>query len=290
MSMQTETDFNLADIIPVLLKNKRRIIFFVIVSLLLTTITLFVVPKYYKSTAIVVAANPALADKARLFNPNIEGLYSNYGSSDDLDRIYGIANLDTTFKTIVREFNLIKYYKLKSDSIALNEKKALIYLRDDLILQKTELNQLKIMVLTKDKFLSAQIVNRVVTFVHEMLQDVWRRSYQSSLDHLNQSIIDFEKEYHTISDSSTNKNKSASNVSLLKTKQNILLEQIQEYQKSANEFSLAIQNNAPALIEIEKGYPSAKADKPQKLDVLIAAFFISLIFACLATLIYNRKK
>lgn len=288
--MQTDSDFNLADIIVVLLKNKKQIIFFVITSLVLTTIALFIVPKYYRSAAIVVAANPALADKARLFNPNIEGLYSNYGSNDDLDRIYGIANLDTTFKTIIREFNLIKYYKLTSDIVDLNEKKALLYLRDDLILQKTELNQLKIMVLTKDKFMSAQIVNRVVTFVHEMLQDIWKRSYQSSLNHLNQSIAGFEKEYHKISDSSSNKTISSSNLNLLIIKRNTLLEQIQQYQKSANEFSLAIQNNTPALIEIEKGYPSAKADKPKKLDVLMAAFFISLIFASLAALIYNRKK
>jgi tetratricopeptide (TPR) repeat protein len=288
--MQHTSNFNLAEIVPVLLKNKKLIIGFVVISLVITSITLFIVPKYYRSTSVVVAANPALADKARLFNKNIEGLYSNYGSSDDLDRIYGIANLDTTFKTIIREFNLIQYYKLKEDSADLNERKALLYLRDDLILQKTELNQLKIMVLTKDKILSAKIVNRVVSFVHEILQNVWRKSYQSSLKHLQYSITLFEKEYKNLSDSIVNNSTNSTIVQLLSNKKNVLLDQINEYQKAANEFALAIQNNPPALIEIEKGYPSAKADKPKKLEVLTAAFFISFIFACLLVLFYKRKN
>lgn len=288
--MQHTSNFNLAETVPVLLKNKKLIIGFVIISLVITSITLFIVPKYYRSTSVVVAANPALADKARLFNTNIEGLYSNYGSSDDLDRIYGIANLDTTFKTIIREFNLIQYYKLKEDSADLNERKALLYLRDDLILQKTELNQLKIMVLTKDKILSAQIVNRVVSFVHEILQNVWRKSYQSSLKHLQYSITLFEKEYKNLSDSILNNSTNNTIVQLLSNKKYVILDQINEYQKAANEFALAIQNNPPALIEIEKGYPSAKADKPKKLEVLTAAFFISFIFACLLVLFYKRKN
>lgn len=288
--MQHTSNFNLAETVPVLLKNKKLIIGFVIISLVITSITLFIVPKYYRSTSVVVAANPALADKARLFNTNIEGLYSNYGSSDDLDRIYGIANLDTTFKTIIREFNLIQYYKLKEDSADLNERKALLYLRDDLILQKTELNQLKIMVLTKDKILSAKIVNRVVSFVHEILQNVWRKSYQSSLKHLQYSITLFEKEYKNLSDSILNNSTNNTIVQLLSNKKYVILDQINEYQKAANEFALAIQNNPPALIEIEKGYPSAKADKPKKLEVLTAAFFISFIFACLLVLFYKRKN
>lgn len=288
--MQHTSNFNLAEIVPVLLKNKKLIIGFVVISLVITSITLFIVPKYYRSTSVVVAANPALADKARLFNKNIEGLYSNYGSSDDLDRIYGIANLDTTFKTIIREFNLIQYYKLKEDSADLNERKALLYLRDDLILQKTELNQLKIMVLTKDKILSAKIVNRVVSFVHEILQNVWRKSYQSSLKHLQYSITLFEKEYKNLSDSIVNNSTNNTIVQLLSNKKYVILDQINEYQKAANEFALAIQNNPPALIEIEKGYPSAKADKPKKLEVLTAAFFISFIFACLLVLFYKRKN
>ena len=96
---QNTSPFNLIDIMEVLKRRKSFIGWFVFTSCIVTALLLFfVMPRYYKSTAVIVAANPALADKARLFNENIEGLYSDFGNEEDLDRLYGIAKLDTTYK------------------------------------------------------------------------------------------------------------------------------------------------------------------------------------------------
>jgi uncharacterized membrane protein len=44
------------------------------------------------------------------------------------------------------------------------------------------------------------------------------------------------------------------------------------------------------LIVLEKGAPAATSDKPDKLVVLLVAFFTSLAFAVLAILVYDRKQ
>jgi len=94
------------------------------------------VPKYYRSFAILVPANPALADKARLFNTNIEGLYSYFGTGDDLDRLFGIASMDTVYKQLVDSFHLVDYYQLTNADKGINRRKAVLELREDLTFQK----------------------------------------------------------------------------------------------------------------------------------------------------------
>jgi uncharacterized protein involved in exopolysaccharide biosynthesis len=285
-----QTDFNLLDIITVIKQQLKQIVLFVFVSLVVTIIILFLIPKYYKSAAIVVAANPALADKARLFNNNIQGLYSNFGSGDDLDRIDGLANLDTTFKLVVDEFKLADYYKLKDADIALRRRKAVLNLREDINLQKTDLNQFKIIVTTKHKQLSANIANRMVTIVQQMEESIWQKNYQTSLDKINVSINDLEKEVTSINEFLRHAEITADAALTYTNKREALLQQLKQYYTAANEFKLAISNNAPALYIIENATPAAKHDKPKKPDVLIAALIISFVFGCLIALLYSRKR
>ena len=128
--MQQNNSLNLIEVVAAIKKSRNQIIVFVFLSLAIAYSVLLLIPKYFQSTAIVVAANPALADKARFFNNNIQGLYSNFGSGDDLDRIYGLANLDTAYKLLVDEFELISYYQLNDDSIKLRRRKAVLLLKE----------------------------------------------------------------------------------------------------------------------------------------------------------------
>lgn len=284
------SELNLVDVVAVLRQQLKKIILFVCICLVIATATVFVMPKYYKSTAIVVAANPALADKARLFNNNIQGLYSNFGSGDDLDRIDGLANLDTTFKLIVDEFKLINYYKLKDENTALAKRKAVLNLREDVQLQKTDLGQFKFMVTTKDKQLSANIANKMVATVQQMEENIWQKNYQSSLAKINVSIKELEQEVAAINDSLKIMDITKDAALMYNNKREALLQQLKQYYTAANEFKLAISNKAPALYIIENAAPAAKHDKPKKLEVLIATLMISFVFGCLIALVYKRKQ
>lgn len=287
------TDFNLQHTVAVIKSTWRIILAFVVISLIVTSITLLIVPKYYRSFAVLVPANPALADKARLFNTNIEGLYSYFGTGDDLDRIFGIASMDTVYKQLVDSFKLVDYYRLSGNDKGVLRRKAVLELREDLTFQKTDLGQFKVFAWTKDKELSANLVNRLVAIVQNTEEAIWKESYQNSLKKLKASIATMEQEYKYISSNeikaSTGKNTAAENA-LLASKQQNLLVQINSYQKAANEFQLAINNNPPALYVMERAVPAAKSEKPNKWELLLVSFLASLIFAIIAVLIYKRES
>ena len=279
--------FNLVDTVAVLQKRWKTILWFVVATVAAATIAVFVVPQYYRSSSLLVSANPALADKARMFNNQIQGLYSYFGSGDDLDRINGVADMDTTYKQLVDEFALIDYYQLKDDSLALLRRNAVLHLRKDLTIQKTEQAQLKIICWTKDKALSAKLVNRMVAIIQETETAVWQKNYQQSLEQLNRSVANMEQQYQVLNDSisKTGGAKYALGTARLET----LLEQIKQYRKTADEFALAAATSPAAFYIMETAVPAAKAERPDKLGIILASMIVGFVFSCLLVLLSDRK-
>jgi LPS O-antigen subunit length determinant protein (WzzB/FepE family) len=278
--MQTSS-FNLVQTAGLLQKKWKTILFFVLASAATATVTVFMVPGYYKASATVVSANPALADKARLFNNNIQNLYSYFGSGDDLDRIYGVGDMDTTYRQLVDEFSLINYYQLHDESLPKLRRKAVLSLRSDISFQKTELNQLKIIAWTKNKQLSADLVNRMVAIIEETETGVWQKNYAQSIEKINSSIISMEREYRSAGDE---------NDPLVAVKKQSLVDQINQYHKMANEFTLAAQTPPAVLYVMESAAPAAKAERPDKPAIIIAAGLLGFVFSCLLVLVSNRNS
>ncbi len=279
--------FNLQQTISLLQSKWKQMLLFVMASLLVAAICLFLVPKQYYSSSLLVSANPSLSDKSHMLNPNIQGLYSIFGSGDDLERIYGIASTDTVFKLLVDEFKLVEYYKLKGVDLNRKRRKAVLDLRDDLSIQKTELSQLKISVFTKDPVLSAKIVNRMVAITKEKLEGIWRSGNEKLLFNFNRSIDSLSKAYQLSVNKIQLENNRLSQLELAKA--NSLLEQIQTQEKVLGEIKLAVENTAPAFFVLEPAVPAAKSEKPNIPEVLILTALISAIFSALALLIYNRE-
>ncbi len=283
-----QNTFNLTSVAAAIQQRWKTILFFVLASMAVATITVFVVPQYFKSAALVVSANPVLADKARLFNKQIQSLYSFFGSGDDLDRIYGIADMDTTYLKLVDEFPLIEYYGLSKDSIQVLRRKAALCLRKDISLQKTEKGQLQIIAWTKNKQLSADIVTRMVAIIQETESEIWRNNYQLLHSSLTKSLQNMELTYQALSDSLHKQSGAAA--ALFSAKQNALLEQIVQYQKSADECRLAILTTPAVLYVMESASPAARAERPDKTDIILAAGLLGLIFASLLVLVADRKN
>jgi hypothetical protein len=282
------SSFNLVTVVAALQKRWTTIVFFIIASVMAAAITVYLMPAYYRSTATLVSANPVLADKARFFNSNIQGLYSYFGSGDDLDRIAGIADLDTTYKKLVDEFDLIRYYKLENDSVTLLRRKAVLLLRKDLSLQKTDKNQLRIKVWTKDRDLSASLVNRMISLVEETESKVWQTHYRQAIGNLQQAVAGMETKYSTLSDSLLRA--APARKELLAVQMRTLLDQLQQYRKTADEFALALQTPPAVLYVQEAAVPAAKAERPDKLAILIATGLVSCVFICLLVLVNDRKQ
>lgn len=287
MSMP-DPSFNLLTIVAALRKRWTLVVFFVVASVAVAALTVWVVPAYYRSTATVVPANPALADKARLFNTNIQGLYSYFGSGDDLDRIYGVADMDTTYKQLVDEFSLVEYYRLTGDSFPQLRRKAVLRLRKDLDLQKTDKDQLLIRAWTRDRQLSANIVNRMVALIEATENTVWQNHYRLSMEQLEASISAMEAQYIQLGDSISRA--FPARKTILTARQASLLDQLQQYQKTRDEFRLAAQISPAVLYVMEKAVPAAKAERPDKTVILLAAGLLSFVFICLLVLVNDRKK
>lgn len=285
--MQTSS-FNLLTVVAALQKRWTTIVFFVIASVMAAAITVYVMPAHYRSTATIVSANPVLADKARFFNSNIQNLYSYFGSGDDLDRIAGIADLDTTYKKLVDEFDLINYYALSGDSVSLLRRKAVLFLRKDLSLQKTDKDQLLIKVWTKDRNLSASLVNRMVSLIEETESNLWQTHYSQAIGNLQQAVAGMETKYSTLSDSLLRA--TPARKELLALQMRTLLDQLQQYRKTADEFTLAIATPPAVLYVLEAAVPAAKAERPDKLAILIATGLVSCVFICLLVLVNDRKQ
>ncbi|GAC1441360.1 MAG: hypothetical protein NVSMB63_08850 [Sediminibacterium sp.] len=281
-------DFNLVHVAAVLQQKWKALVLIVLVTMVVATVTVFVVPPYYRSAATIVPANTLLADKARLFNNNIHQLYSYFGSGDDLDRIYGIANTDNSFKTLVDTFGLVSYYGLSGENLPLLRQKAVTALRKDLDLQKTDLNQLKIIAWTKDKNLSADLVNKMVAIIQQTASTLWQSNYNQSINKLEETIHSMETAYRQLNDS-TSKAAAAQQV-LWNVKTQTLLEQLKQYRKTADEFKLAGETNPPALYVLEKGAPASKAERPDKIAIILTAGLTGLAFGCLLLLAYQRKQ
>lgn len=283
-----QTSFNLISTAALLQKRWKAILFMVILSMVVAAITVWVVPKYYRSATLVVAANPLLADKARFFNNQIQSLYSYFGSGDDLDRIYSIADMDTTYQKLVDEYNLITYYRLQNDSLPLLRRKAVLQLRKDLSLQKTDKGQLQIIAWTKDKQLSANLVNRMVAIVQETEGTIWKNNYQLLYQNLTGAATVMEQQFKQTSDSL--RGASEATMALGNAKLKSLLEQITLYRQSANEYQLAAASVPAVLYVMEPGVPAAKSERPDIPGTLLAAGLLGLLFGMLLVLVADRKN
>jgi hypothetical protein len=285
--MQVDS-FNLQSTFLVLQNKWKQLVLFMLASIVVASISLFLVPKQYRSASILVSANPVLADKAHLTNPQIQGLYSVFGSGDDLERIYGIASMDTVYKQLVDEFNLIAYYNIKGTDQNLKRRKAMLDLKDDISIQKTELAQLKISIFTKNAELSANIVNRLVAITRNKEEAIWKEGHEKMLLNFNRSIDSLQKTYVAIYSKYNNVNVQKLELDIIKM--NSLLEKIQTQEKAVGEIKLAIDNNAPAMYVLETAVPAAKSEKPNIPEVLLLTALISFVFGSMALLVYHREE
>lgn len=278
----------MAETAGVLQQNWKKILLFTVLSALVATITVFLMPKQYRSTAKLISANPQLADKSRLFNDNIQGLYSYFGSGDDLDRIMGIADLDTTYKQLVDTYKLIEYYQLGNDPLPVLKRQAVLKLKKDLSFQRTEQGQLKIICWTKEQVLSASIVNTIIAIVEKQLETIWQANYEDMRDKLSRSVKETEQQYQRLTDSLTHT--SSAQALLIQRHMETLLDQLTQYRKTEATFKLMGETAPKALYVLESAVPAAKAERPDKPAIILAAAIAGFIFSLLVLLLGNRKQ
>ena len=147
----------------------KPILLLLLLSLTAVGVIVFTKRPEYRSVATAVPASTYSSDKARLFNNNIEQLYTALGTPDDLDLVVGTGKLDTVYLAVTRKFNLQDHYKMEEKGDAAIYKAAIL-LKKNSSVAKSEYGELKVSVWDTDKNLAPQLANAVMKQLQTMHQ------------------------------------------------------------------------------------------------------------------------
>ena len=155
------------DITELIKKWWKQILAVVVVSSLVVSFIVFSKPLQYVSVVTAVPASSYSSDRSKIFNENVQQLYSTLGTPDDLDLIVGTGNLDTVYLTVAQQYNLYDHYKMNEKGDAAINKAASI-LKKNTKVMKSEYGELKVKVWDTDKNLSPQLANAIMDQLQEL--------------------------------------------------------------------------------------------------------------------------
>lgn len=262
----------------------RRLLSLVVIAAVIATIIVFLVPRTYLGVTTALPAPDYTSDKSSVFSQNLQNLYSAFGSPDDLDKILGTARLDTVYRAVVEKLNLIDHYHIQNSPVSLQ--KAALCLKEKTRVLKTDYGELQVKVWDKNKWMAAEMANGIMEKLQQIHQDIQTASNTTILTKINDEYAEKKAEYQKLSDSLLH----TATPELLSAQKNTLLQQIQEYEKLSNQYKLMVSAKPQVLVIVEKATPALNPDKPNRLEVIIAAAVLSFIFGILGALILERQK
>lgn len=258
------------DITELLKRWWKQVFFSVLLATVAVGVLVFIQPLQYLSVSTAVPASAFTSDKSKIFNENIQALYSSLGTPDDLDLVTGTARLDTVYQSVADLFNLADHYKTKEKGEAARVKSALLLKKNSRVM-KSEYGELKVKVWDTDKNLAPQLANAIT----DQLQAIHTRLQNSGNEVILAGLLKRKSELMKQADSSDN--------SLIK-------EQLARYERYIGEYELMLDTRPPALIITEKAKASAYPDRPKRIQVIAATALLSFLFALLVALVLDRKK
>lgn len=269
------------DFFYLLSKWWKQILAVVLLSVIVVGIIVFIKPSKYLSVATAVPASGIASDKSRIFSENIEALYSNLGSPDELDVMVGTGQLDTVYLAVTDQFNLYDHYKIH-DQKEKSRLKSAELLKCNTEVQKSEYGELKVKVWDTDKDLAPQLANALMEKIQSIHQDVQSESNAAALNDLKAGMKKI-KDSIQLTQTSADMKTDTSGLGILKGL-------LQKYQQLIGEYQLMVDNKPPSLLVVERARPSLLPDKPKRLEILIATLILSFLFALLVSLILERGK
>jgi uncharacterized protein involved in exopolysaccharide biosynthesis len=252
----------------------KPILLVLVLSLVTTGVFVFTQRPEYRSVATAVPASTYSADKAKIFNNNIDQLYSALGSPDDLDLVLGTGKLDTVYLAVTRRFNLQDHYKTEEKGEAAITKAALL-LKKKCTVVKSEYGELKVSVWDTDKQLAPQLANAVLAQLQSIHQHLQQAGNEASL----QSLLAM-KEKLMIESALTKMDEVKVSISV----------RLAEYDKLIAEYQLVLSNPSLALIVVENARVSEWPDRPKRVQWMLGTAVLALLFGLLIAAVLESRK
>jgi LPS O-antigen subunit length determinant protein (WzzB/FepE family) len=248
----------------------KQILTVMLLALIAAGVILYLKPPQYLSTSTAVPANPYSADRSRVFNENIQLLYSTLGTTDDLDMIVGTGQLDTVYEAVTDAFNLYDHYKMGEKGDAARAK-AVVLLKKYSRVMKTEYGELRVKVWDTDKRLAPQLADAIMNTIQNIHKNLQSAGNESVLNGLVLARKKLLAELDTI------------NTPFFQGK-------LQQYDKLISEYQLMIDSKPPALVVVEKGTSPSWPDRPKKFQVLVLTAILGFVFGLFLALALERRK
>jgi capsular polysaccharide biosynthesis protein len=272
------------DLLLVFSRWWKMIIGLTILATVITLVVSLLIPKEYLSTATALPANGAMADKSSIFNNNIEVLYSEFGTTDDLDRLEGTGKLDTIYLAAANQFKLADHYKIHSPGDG--QYKAAMRLKKHTDISKSGYGELKIKVWDSEPAMAADICNYLLQTIQSIHQKLQSENNTLVLDKLKSDY----KWRQNASAGNEDSSKRIENRNAPAGEKEFSGVELIEYRRLISQYEVALKTNAPVLLVVEHGHPSPWADKPDVVLNVSASFFAALIFSVLLSVFMESRK
>lgn len=245
-------------------KKWKIAVFVSIASIVALAVSLFL-PEQYLSQASLLPANSKLMDKQRLYEDNIQELYSAYGNAEDLDRLFATMHSGAVIHHVADSLKLIDHYGLgdKKNAKAVAQKK----LEKNIKMLRTEYGELQLRVWDKDPAKAEQIANAMIARCQEVFDGMFRSFYDRSIGSLNAELA--AKRQTGDSTAANRKHRLAG-----------IEQKIEEYE-------LTRLNPPAAFFVMEKPSVSTMPDRP-KLLLNVAISFLASLFTIIAWIAASR--
>jgi uncharacterized protein involved in exopolysaccharide biosynthesis len=281
------------DLLLVFVKRWKLILIITFLATLIAFLFALLSPKKYLSVATALPVNSVTADKARMFSQNIEALYSDFGTADELDRLEGTAALDTIFIDASKELGLPAHYSLPA--VGEGPYKAAMDLKKNTKINRSSYGELKVKVWDEDRNEAAVLSNFLMQKLQELHQHLQNQRNVSVLEKIKEEYDLKQKEYLQLADSlekqiDTSVGFELARKEISKTKLTALAEQLQQYEKMIGEYQLAASTNAPVLLVVENARPPLWPDKPKVVPTVLVTFFGAFLFSYLIALFIEGRK
>jgi hypothetical protein len=274
------------DILSIFFKWWKMILGLTLLAALLALAACLLSPKQYASVATALPGNSVLSDKGRIFNENLQYLYSRLGSPDELDRIEGTAALDTIYIAAAAHHQLVQHYSIDPSPDALLI--AALELKGHSKISRSGYGELKVRVWDKDRHLASALANTLLENLQEFYRNLLAHDNAAILQGLREELGVKQRQLQLASDSLRYLEAAADT---MVARRDALLEQVKELEKLSAEYELTLQTTPQVLITVEQARPSLKPDKPRIAQTVLLTAFASLVFFfLLALLIESRKR
>jgi hypothetical protein len=270
------------DLLTIFARWWKAILGLTLAVAVIALIILFASQKQYLSVVTALPANSLGFDKARIFNNNIQELYSSLGTPDELDPVVGTGKLDTLYFAIAKDFNLVQHYSLEKKNNPLYT--ATKYFKANSAVVKDEFGQLKIKVWDVEPQMAATLAHALFERLQQLHQYLQGQSNEIVLANLKKNYTELK------SRSLTSAKTDSTIISPSQSSEGASPEELKEYQKLISEYSLMATTKPQALILVEDARPDIKPDRPKFAWVFSIAIAGAFLFGILLAVFLESRK